>query len=142
MPSGCHRRWYYRLRQTDGSPKTWYDHHSYRYYDIQIKVNTLQKVKKVITTIKEIDVNNEIQISFSSVIYPDDQYFKEEIKENNRKLENLCKGKEIEFINNTNIDGSCLNRSKLQLNKSGTALSVKNFSQVFSQFFQFLIMQF
>ena len=28
--------------------------------DIQNKVNTLQKVRKVITTIKEIDVNNEI----------------------------------------------------------------------------------
>ena len=30
--------------------------------DIKNKVNTLQKVRKVITTIKEIDVNNEIQI--------------------------------------------------------------------------------
>ena len=33
--------------------------------DIQNKVNTLQKVRKVITTIKEIDVNNEVQIAFS-----------------------------------------------------------------------------
>ena len=96
--------------------------------DIQNKVNTLQKVRKVITTIKEIDVNNEIQIAFSSVIHRDDQDFEEEIKEINRKLENLCKGKRIKFINN-NIDGSCLNRSKLHLNKSGTALLVKNFSQ-------------
>ena len=97
--------------------------------DIQNKVNTLQKVRKVITTIKEIDVNNEIQIAFSSVIHRNDQDFEEEIKEINRKLENLCKGKGIKFINNTNIDGSCLNRSKLHLNKSGTALLVKNFSQ-------------
>ena len=96
--------------------------------DIQNNVNTLQKVRKVITTIKEIDVNNEIQIAFSSVIHRDDQDFEEEIKEINRKLENLCKGKRIKFINN-NIDGSCLNRSKLHLNKSGTALLVKNFSQ-------------
>ena len=96
--------------------------------DIQNKVNTLQKVRKVITTIKEIDVNNEIQIAFTSVIHRDDQDFEEEIKEINRKLENLCKGKRIKFINN-NIDGSCLNRSKLHLNKSGTALLVKTFSQ-------------
>ena len=41
--------------------------------DIQNKVNTLQKVRKVITTIKEIDVNNEIQIAFSSVIHRNDQ---------------------------------------------------------------------
>ena len=97
--------------------------------DIQNKVNTLQKVRKVITTIKEIDVNNEIQVAFSGVIHRNDQDFDEEIKEINRKLENLCKGKGIKFINNTNIDGSCLNRSKLHLNKSGTALLVKNFSQ-------------
>ena len=96
--------------------------------DIQNKVNTLQKVRKVITTIKEIDVNNEIQIAFTSVIHRDDQDFEEEIKEINRKLENLCKGKRIKFINN-NIDGSCLNRSKLHLNKSGTALLVKKFPQ-------------
>ena len=97
--------------------------------DIQNKVNILQKVRKVITTNKEIDINNEIQIAFSSVIHRDDQDFEEETKEINRKLENLCKGKGIKFINNNNIDGSCFNRSKLHLNKSGTALLVKNFSQ-------------
>ena len=64
---------------------------------IQNKVNALQKVRKVITTIKETDVNNEIQIAFSSVIHRNDQDFEEEIKEINRKLENLCKGKEINF---------------------------------------------
>ena len=105
--------------------------------DIQNKVNTLQKVRKVITTIKEIDVNNERKITFSNVIHRDDQNFEEDIKEINRKLENLCKGKGIKFINNTNIDCSCLNRSKLHLNKSGTALLVKLFSQVFSQFSNF-----
>ena len=81
--------------------------------DIQNKVNTLQKAGKVITTIKKIDVNNEVQTSFSGVIHRDDQDFKEEIKEINRKLENICKSEGIRFINNNNIDGSCLNRSKL-----------------------------
>ena len=57
--------------------------------DIQNKVNALQKVRTVITTIKEIDVNYEIQIAFSSVIHRDDQDFEEEMKEINRKLENL-----------------------------------------------------
>ena len=93
------------------------------------KVSTIQKVRKVISTIKEIDVNNEIQIAFSSVIHRDDQDFKEEMKEIDRKLKNLCKGQGIKFINNNNIDGSCLNRNKLHLNKSKTALLVKKFSQ-------------
>ena len=43
--------------------------------DIQNEVNTLQKVRKVITTIKEIDVNNEIQIAFSGVIHRNDRDF-------------------------------------------------------------------
>ena len=63
--------------------------------DIQHKVNMLQKVRKFITTIKEINVNNEVQIAFSGVIHRDDQDFEEEIKEIDRKLENLCKGKEL-----------------------------------------------
>ena len=55
------------------------------------------------------DVNNEIQIAFSNVIYHSDQDFEEEIKEINRRLENLWKGKGIKFINDNNIDGSYLN---------------------------------
>ena len=66
----------------------------------------------------------KIQIASSSVIQYDDQGFEEEIKEIDRKLENLYKGKRIKFINNNNIEGSCLNRSKLHLNKSGTALTI------------------
>ena len=73
------------------------------------------------------DVNNEIQIAFSNVIYHSNQDFEEEIKEINRRLENLWKGKGIKFINDNNIDGSYLNRSKLHLNKSGTALLIKKF---------------
>ena len=44
-------------------------------------------------------------------------------------MENLWKGKGIKFVNNNNIDVSCLNRSKLHLNKSGTAQLVKKASQ-------------
>ena len=99
--------------------------------DVQNKVNTLQNARKVILTIKEIDINYEVQIAFSGVIHQNDQGFEEEIKEINRKVENLCKSKGIKFINNNNIDGSCLNRSKSHLIKSVTAQVVKKFSQVF-----------
>ena len=71
------------------------------------------------------DVNNEVEIDFTGAIRRDDQDFEEENKEINRKLENLCKGKWIVFINN--IDGSCLHRSKLHLNKSGASQLVKKF---------------
>ena len=94
--------------------------------DIQNKVNTLQKVRKVITTIKEID----IQIAFSSVIHRDDPDFEEEIKEINRNSENLSKGKGLSSLIIIIIILMVHALSKLYLNKSETALLVKNISEV------------
>ena len=94
------------------------------------KVNTLQKIRKVIHAIKENDVNDEIEIVLSSVIHRDDQDVEDEISELNKKLENLCKGKGMRFIDNSNIKSPSLNRSKLHLKKSGTALLTKNFAKI------------
>ena len=33
----------------------------------------------------------------------------------------------MDFIDNSNIDGSCLNRGKLHLNRKGTAVLAKKF---------------
>ena len=55
--------------------------------DITNKVNTLQKIRKVINAIKENDVNGEIEIVLSSVIHRDDQDAEDEINELNKKLE-------------------------------------------------------
>ena len=85
--------------------------------DIQNSVNTLQKIRKVISSIKEYDTDDNIKIALSSIIRPSDHDFKNKIHETNRKLENLCKGKGMIFINNSNIDSDCLNRNKLHLNK-------------------------
>ena len=98
--------------------------------DITNKVNTLQKIRKVINAIKENDVNDEIEIVLSSVIHRDDQDVEDEMNELNKKLVNLCKGKGMHFIDNSNIKSSSLNRSKLHLNKSGTALLTKNFAKM------------
>ena len=97
--------------------------------DIQNNVNTLQKIRKVISSIKEYDTDDNRKIALSSIIHWSDHDFEDKINETNRKLENLCKGKGMIFINNSNIDSTCLNRSKLHLNKSGTSLLIKNFSK-------------
>ena len=55
--------------------------------DLKNKVNTLHKVRKVITNIKEIDVNKEVQTAFSGAIDRNDQYFDEEIK----KIKRSCR---------------------------------------------------
>ena len=84
----------------------------------------------MINAINENDVNDEIEIILSSVIHRDDQDLEDEINKLNKKLENLCKGKGMRFIDNSNIKNSSLNRSKLHLNKSGTALLTKHFAKI------------
>ena len=98
--------------------------------DIQNNVNTLQKIRKVISSIKEYDTDDNIKIALPSMIHRSEHDFEDKINETNRSLENLCKGKGMIFINNSNIDSTFLNRSKLHLNKSGTSLLIKNFSKV------------
>ena len=71
--------------------------------DITNKVNTLQKIRKVINTIKENDVNDEIEIVFSIVIHRDDQDLEDKIIKLNKKLENLCKVRFMRFIDKINI---------------------------------------
>ena len=98
--------------------------------DFTYKVNTLQKIRKVTNAVKKNDVNNEIEIVLSIVIRQDDQDLEDEINKLNIKLENLCKAKGMRFIDNSNIKVSSLNRRKLHLNKSGTALLTKNFAKI------------
>ena len=70
----------------------------------------------MINAVKENDVSDEIEIVLSSVINRDDQDLEDEINKLNKKLENLCKGKGMRFIDESNIKSSSLNRSKLHLN--------------------------
>ena len=79
--------------------------------DIQNNVDILQRIRKVISTIKECDTDNNIEIALSSIIHGSDHDFEDKTNEANRKLEHLCKGKAMIYINNKNIDSTCLNRS-------------------------------
>ena len=97
--------------------------------DIQNNVNTVQKTRKVISSIKEYDTDDSIKIGLSNIIHRSDHDFEDKINETNRKLDNLCKGKGMSFINNSSIDNTCFNRSKLHLNKCGTSLLIRNFSK-------------
>ena len=92
--------------------------------DIQNNVNTLQKIKKVIFSIKKYDTDDKIKIALSSIIHRSDHDFEDKINENNRKLENLCKGAGVIFINNSNSGSTSLNRDKLLLNKKNQNFSI------------------
>ena len=53
--------------------------------DITNKVNTLEKIRKVINAIKENEANDEIEIVLSSIIHQDDQDLEDKINELNKK---------------------------------------------------------
>ena len=89
----------------------------------------MKKAKKLVSAVKEVDKDNSIKIAFSSTINREDEDFKDKINDINNKLKNYCKSAGMDFIDNSNIDGSCLNRGKLHLNKKGIAALAKNFGR-------------
>ena len=97
--------------------------------DLPDDMNTIKKVKKVVQSIREIHVNQEIEVAFSCIINREDNNFAEKIKNRNTKLESHCKSKGFVFINNLKWDSSSLNRGRLQLNRKGTGLLCKNFAK-------------
>ena len=77
--------------------------------DLPNDVNTI-KVKKVVQSIRKIDVNQEIQIAFSGINNQEGNNFAEKIEECNTKRESYCKSEGFVFINNSKLDSSSLNR--------------------------------
>ena len=73
-------------------------------------------VKKLVKVIKETDSQKE-----SGLIQRKDHDFPEQIEEINGKLKRYCESKGYRFVENSNVDGGFLNRSKLHLNKNGTS---------------------
>ena len=94
--------------------------------DLTKGVNTMKKVRKCVEITRELDNKENIQIGFSSIIQrAADKDFRNVIKETNIKLKNYCSGKGFIFVDD-NINESCLNNSKLHLNKKGTQRLTKN----------------
>ena len=97
-------------------------------------MNTIKKVKKVVQSIREIHVNQEIEVAFSCIINREDNNFAEKIKHRNTKPESYCKSKGFVFINNLKWDSSSLNRGRLQLNRKGTVCYAKTLLNEFRLF--------
>ena len=57
--------------------------------DIQNNVNTLQKIRKVIFSIKEYGTDDNMKIALPSIINQSDHDFEDKVNETNRKLETL-----------------------------------------------------
>ena len=94
--------------------------------DLQNNCNIVEKAKKLISAVKEVDKDNSVKIAFSSIINRGDEDFKDKTNDANSKLKNYCNSAGMGFIDNSNIDGSSLNRGKLHLNRKGAAALAKD----------------
>ena len=95
--------------------------------DITNDVNTVKKIKKLVKAIKENDSSTDIVIS--GLIKRFDRNAIDDIERINEKLRRWCIGKGLTFIDNNNINESCLNRGKLHLNRRGLPYLANNFKK-------------
>ena len=98
--------------------------------DIQQEINTMKMIKKLIKVIKEWDSEKETEIMLAALIQREYHDFRNQIEEINGKLNRYFESKGYRFVENSNIDGCFLNRSKFHLNKKGTALLSRNIVSV------------
>ena len=97
--------------------------------DIPNNINTVKKIKKLAKEKEENNHENITQVVKSSIIKRYDQDYNEEIQSINDKLQRFCTSKGLSFIDNNNIDKSCLNKGKLHLNRRGSSFLANNFKK-------------
>ena len=87
----------------------------------------MTKIRKVVAPVEEMDNERKIKLGFSSIICREDVDKTDEIIAVNDRLQKYCLSKGLLFVDNSNIDASCLNRGKLNLNRQGTSILADNF---------------
>ena len=97
-----------------------------RYNDIENEINTVKKIKKIVKEIDEYDKQNPPKVVISSLIERYDKDFNDDIANVKEKLQRFCN---VSFIDNNNIDRSCLNKGKLHLNRRGSSYLANNFKK-------------
>ena len=97
--------------------------------DIPNEINTLKKLKTSLKEIEGYDTHKKPQVVISGLIKRYDQDFNEDIKSINKNIQSLYTSKVLSFIDNSNIDKSCLNRSNLHLNRRGSSFLANTFKK-------------
>ena len=85
--------------------------------DIKNKANTVKKTKKLVKEIDKYDKQSPPKFFISSLIKRYDKDFIDDIADINEKLQRFCNQKGLSFIGNNDIDRSCFNKGKLNLNR-------------------------
>ena len=96
--------------------------------DIENEINTVEKIKILVKEIGEYDKQNPPTVVISSLIERYDQDFND-IANINEKRQRFCNSNGLSFIDNNNIDRTCLNKGKLHLNRRGSSYLANNFKK-------------
>ena len=88
--------------------------------DLTNGVNTMKEIRKIVKCVRDLDKDKKFYIGFLSVIIRSYRNLGQEIRDLNLKLKRYCEGNNFLFVDNVNIEESCLNNSKLHLNYKGT----------------------
>ena len=83
--------------------------------DVTREINKIKNIRKIVKSIK--DCSQNMQALLSGIISREDGNHNDKISEINIRMALFSKGQGLIFINNNGIDGACLNRGRLHLNK-------------------------
>ena len=86
----------------------------------------MKEIRKLVKCGRDLDKENKVNIGFSSVISRSGRNLCHEIRDLNLKLKRYCEGNNFLFVDNVNVEESCLNNSKLHLNHKGTTILCQN----------------
>ena len=88
--------------------------------DLTNGVNTMKEIRKIVKCVRDLDKDKKFYIGFLSVIIRSYRNLGQEIRDLNLKLKRYCEGNNFLFVDNVNVEESCLNNSELHLNHKGT----------------------
>ena len=94
--------------------------------DLTKDANPMNNIKKIAKLVKE--GAPESKLSFSSIMIRTDRknITENTINDVNGRLKTYCMHNNLGFIDNSNIDASCLGKKKLHMSKKGSSLLAKN----------------
>ena len=103
--------------------------------DLTQGIDTIENMKSAIEETRQESPGTEIVLS-TVVIRKDKQAMdkKLNVKEINTKIKNFAKDLNVQLIDNSNIDTSCLSRKQLHLNRKGDSLLANNYIRFIKSF--------
>ena len=85
--------------------------------DITRDINSMKTTRKIVKSIR--DCSENTQVLLSGIINLEEGNYNDKISEIDTRMASYCESQGLIFLNDNNIDGICLNRGGLHLNKKG-----------------------